>query len=259
MESTTPLLLLAKQWDGDMDPTGWHMSEKLDGVRAYWTGTHFVSRAGNRFNAPVWFVAGLPSEPLDGELWAGRGEFQDAANTVMSRDESERWREIKFVIFDAPTFGGEFESRIKRIEEILQVDRPAYAEIHRQTVCESREHLQSEFERIEKLGGEGIMLRQPGSAYVAGRSKTLLKVKRFHDAEATVVGMEVGKGKHKGRMGALLVELDTGVRFALGSGFSDFQRENPPSAGTRITFKYQEILESGVPRFGSFLRVRIDS
>ena len=100
------------------------------------------------------------------------------------------------------------------------------------------------------------MLRRPGARYVAGRSDTLLKVKTFHDAEARVVGHQPGTGRHQGRMGALLVELDDGTAFKVGTGFSDAEREDPPPVGTVITFRYQELTEAGVPRFPSFVRVR---
>jgi DNA ligase-1 len=65
-------VLLAERWDGVEDPVGWWMSEKLDGVRAYWDGNALTSRLGNPFQVPEWFLAGLPSTPLDGELWADR-------------------------------------------------------------------------------------------------------------------------------------------------------------------------------------------
>ena len=58
---------------------------------------------------------------------------------------------------------------------------------------------------VEGEGGEGLMLRRPGSLYEGKRSGTLLKVKSFFDAEAEVVGYEAGKGKHKGATGALKV------------------------------------------------------
>src|SRR5688572_1079238 len=61
-----PPLLLAHSWDNDRDLGGWWMSEKLDGVRAYWDGRRFISRLGNPYVAPDWFVAGLPAVPLDG-------------------------------------------------------------------------------------------------------------------------------------------------------------------------------------------------
>ena len=102
------------------------------------------------------------------------------------------------------------------------------------------------------------MVRQPGSKYEIGRSSTLLKIKTFHDAEATVVAIQDGKGKHKGRMGALLVEMSDGTQFSVGTGFSDKERENPPEIGALVTFRYQELTDGGVPRFPSFVRRAID-
>jgi DNA ligase 1 len=100
------------------------------------------------------------------------------------------------------------------------------------------------------------MLRQPASKYVAGRSATLLKVKTFHDAEAIVIRHEPGKGRHKGRLGALTVQLPNGKEFSVGTGFSDRDREQPPAIGTRITFRYQELSDAGIPRFPSFVRLQ---
>src|SRR5262249_13635556 len=129
---------------------------------------------------------------------------------------------------------------------------------HEQELCKDIDHLRKELARVEALGGEGLMLRQPGSKYAAGRSTTLLKVKTFHDAEARVLGHEPGAGRHKGRLGALLVEMADGTRFAVGTGFSDAERSNPPPLGSTITFRYQELSEAGVPRFPSFVAVRKD-
>ena len=103
------------------------------------------------------------------------------------------------------------------------------------------------------------MLRRPGSRYESGRSQTLLKVKSFHDAEARVLQHQEGSGRHKGRLGALLVELEDGTKFAVGTGFSDAERENPPAIGSLITFRYQELSDGGVPRFPSFVGVRKDA
>ena len=70
---------------------------------------------------------------------------------------------------------------------------------------------------------------------------------------------ELGEaGRHKGRLGALLVELADGTRFAVGTGFSDAQRGAPPPAGSIITFRYQELSDAGVPRFPSFVGLRHD-
>lgn len=253
-----PPLLLAENWDGESGPAGWWISEKLDGVRAYWDGTRFLTRNGNRLFAPSWFTAGLPLVPLDGELWLGRKRFQRTVSIVRRQDQSDLWRDVRFCIFDAPAEEGHFETRLNVIRLIVEMNRPAYAVAHPHIRCESTDHLQAELERILDIGGEGLMLRQPRSAYVFGRSTTLLKVKRFHDAEATVVGHEPGRGRHKGRLGALLVEMAGGTRFAVGTGLSDAQRTRPPAIGSTITFRYQELSDGGVPRFPSFVGVRAD-
>src|SRR5207244_5179911 len=116
-----------------------------------------------------------------------------------------------------------------------------FATLLAQKVCHGTDHLQIELDRICHLGGEGLMLRQPGSRYEAGRSATLLKIKRFVDAEARVVAHLPGTGRHRGRLGALLVELPDGTTFSVGSGFTDAQREQPPAIGRLITFRYQEL------------------
>jgi DNA ligase-1 len=120
-------------------------------------------------------------------------------------------------------------------------------------------YLRDELDRIDSLGGEGLMLRQPGSRYEAGRSSTLLKLKRFHDAEAKVIEHQPGAGRHNGRLGALLVALPDGTTFAVGTGLTDSQRNSPPAVGSVITFRYQELSDRGVPRFPSFAGVRADA
>jgi DNA ligase-1 len=258
-KATTPPLLLAESWDQFTDPTGWWLSEKLDGVRAYWDGSQFWSRLGNRFHAPDWFAAGLPSVPLDGELWLGRQQFQRTVGIVRRQDQSDLWKEIRYVVFDAPGLEKVFEDRLAFVQECLTTDRPRYGVAHEHQRCAGVDHLRAELDRLAALGGEGLMLRRVGSRYESGRSQTLLKVKRFHDAEARVLKHLPGAGRHKGRLGALEVELGDGTVFSVGTGFSDAERENPPTVGTFITFRYQELSDGGVPRFPSFVGVRAEA
>jgi len=255
---SAPPLLLAESWTPETDPSGWWLSEKLDGVRAYWNGREFLSRNGNRYAAPEWFTQGLPSTPLDGELWIARRQFQRTVSIVRRGDESDLWREVRYLIFDAPAVIQPFEQRLASVKQVLASGHPPYALLLQQEVCRSREHLQIALGRIETLGGEGLMLRQPASMYEPRRSSTLLKVKRFRDCEALVVGHEPGKGRHKGRLGALVVELPNGTRFNCGTGLSDAQRELPPAVGETITVKFQELTDGGVPRFPVFAGVRRD-
>ena len=257
-EAQAPQLLLAESWDGISDPTGWWLSEKLDGVRAYWDGRRFLSRLGNLFHAPAWFVAGLPNTALDGELWLGRKKFQRTVSIVRRQDQSDLWRELKYVVFDAPTLAKGFEARLEFVKECLQ-KHVAYAEPHNHFICQGFDHLRSELARLEALGAEGLMLRRPESRYESGRSQTLQKVKTFFDGEARVVAHQEGSGRHKGRLGALLVEMANGTKFAVGTGLSDSERENPPGVGSLITFRYQELSDRGVPRFPSYVGVRAEA
>jgi len=253
-----PQLLLAHSWDNEQDLTGWYMSEKLDGVRAYWTGSRFVSRNGNQFFAPAWFTDGFPPTPLDGELWIGRKKFQQTVSIVRRQNAGDLWKKVLYVVFDAPAAGGTFEDRMKAIRESQVESTTLQLRVLCQSICEGTGSLQAELARVESVGGEGLMLRQPDSLYEAGRSSTLLKVKSFHDADAVVIGHQPGKGRHKGRLGALKVALANGTQFFVGTGFSDAQREKPPLIGRVITFRYQELTDGGVPRFPSFVRERPD-
>lgn len=254
-----PPLLLAERWDGETSLAGWWMSEKLDGVRAYWNGKLFLSRLGNPLHAPDWFCAGLPTEPLDGEFWIDRKKFQRTVSIVRRQDKSDLWKEVRFRVFDAPESGETFEQRLQTIQRVMKLNHPPYALAHEHSLCTDLDQLRHELARIEALGGEGLMLRQPGSKYEVGRSMTLLKVKSVLDAEARVVGHEPGKGRHKCRLGALLVELADGTKFSVGTGLSDAERGSPPPIGSTITFHYQELTDGGVPRFPSYVGIRADS
>ncbi len=256
--AAAPKLLLAHPWDNTTDLTDWWMSEKLDGVRAWWDGRQFLSRQGNVYHAPAWFTAGLPGVPLDGELWLARKAFQRTVSIVRRHDQSDHWRQITFVAFDAPIAAGSFEDRQKALIDIFEQSFLPHARVLEQKRCGGIRHLQRELARIESLGGEGLMLREPGSQYEVGRSSTLLKVKTFHDAEGRVVEHIPGKGRHAGRLGAVVVELPSGLTFSVGTGFTDAQRQTPPPLGSIVTFRYQELTDRGVPRFPLFVRVRAD-
>ena len=254
-----PPRLLAESWDNAADLAGWWMSEKLDGVRAYWDGKQFLSRQGNLYHAPDWFIEGMPTVPLDGELWIDRKKFQRTVSIVRRQDKNDLWNEVRFLVFDAPAATGGFEDRLAFLKDALAKGAARFAKMHAHDRCKNLEALRAELARIEALGGEGLMLREPGSEYVAGRSTTLLKVKTFHDAEAVVIGHQAGAGRHKGRLGALLVRLPNGTEFAIGTGFSDREREHPTAIGSTVTFRYQELSEAGVPRFPSYVGVRLDA
>ncbi|SHJ18214.1 DNA ligase-1 [Malonomonas rubra DSM 5091] len=237
--------------------SGWLMSEKLDGVRGYWNGKQLLSKNGIAFSPPAEFIRDLPPFALEGELWGGRGRFQRTVS-IVKRQQSDGWLHLKFAIFDVPEADGGFSARIERAIEWFRSHPSEHAFVIAQTPVRSQEHLLDELQRIEQLGGEGLIVRNPAALYSAGRSAEILKVKNYRDAEATVVAHLPGKGRNQNRLGALLVELGEGTRFKIGSGFSDAERESPPPLGAIITFKYYGTYKSGIPKFPSFLRVRSD-
>jgi DNA ligase-1 len=251
-------VLLAHVWTEEHDPTGWWMSEKLDGVRAYWDGKQFLSRNNNIYYAPEWFSAGLPSHPLDGELWVARKKFDFTNGLVRQQSKSNDWKQVCYRIFDAPEAKGTFEERLQFLKESISSWKAVYAAIHEHCICTGVDHLITELERVTQLGGEGLMLRKPGSSYERTRSTTLLKVKTFLDAEAIVLGYEAGAGRHKGRVGALLARFGNGKEFKVGTGLKDREREKPPAIGSVINVKYQELTKDGIPRFPVFVGIRTD-
>lgn len=247
--------MLAQVWQPGMDVQGWWMSEKLDGVRGYWTGERLVSRAGNAFAAPDWFTEHFPPVPLDGELWTGRGQFSEVVGIVRRKAPHAGWKSVRYMIFDAPRAEGGFEQRLEFAREWFRTHPNPYVAVIEHEACNGEEHLRNRLAEVESLGGEGLILRQPASAYMVGRSATILKVKTFQEADAVVLEHLPGSGRNAGRMGSLRVEMSNGVRFAIGTGFTDAERDDPPPVGSTVQFKHQGFTKSGIPRFASFLRI----
>ncbi len=244
-----PGLLLADSW----------VSEKYDGVRAYWDGQHLWTRHGHRIAAPKWFTRGWPTQALDGELWAGPGRFT-AASSAVARDaaDDEAWRALRFMAFDLPDHPARFDERLPALAALLSgTPKPhLHAVHHHQLVTEAALH--TLLAQTVRAGGEGLMLHRGASDYRGDRSDDLLKLKQHLDAEATVVGHAPGHGKYEGRLGALIVQTPTGLRFKLGSGLRDADRASPPPVGSQVTYRYLGLHPDGAPRFASFVRVRTD-
>ena len=256
-EAGAPPLLLANVYREDVALDRYWVSEKLDGVRAYWDGERLRSRKGNPINAPPWFVAHFPRVPLDGELWMGRGAFERLSGAVRrQRPDDAQWREIRFMVFDLPSSPATFDRRLQRLRKMFETVASPYVALVEQFRVSGRAELMERLERVVAGGGEGLMLHKGSSLYAAGRSDDLLKLKKHEDAEAVVIGHLPGKGRLTGLLGALLVETPEGLRFRLGTGFSDEERRNPPPLGATVTYRHHGRTRNGVPRFASFLRIR---
>lgn len=252
-----PAILLANVYRDEIDVSRYLVSEKLDGVRAVWDGSSLFFRSGKPVHAPAWFVEALPKEPLDGELWLGRGSFERLSGIVRREVPVDaEWREVRYMLFELPGAPGTFRQRAERMAEIVrQAGIPWLRQIEQFSVVD-RSSLKKRLHEVVKSGGEGLMLHLADAPYESGRSDTLLKLKPWQDAEAVVVEHLPGKGKYTGQLGALRVRLPDGRLLSLGSGLSDAQRRSPPAVGSTVTYRYRDLTASGLPRFASFLRVR---
>lgn len=258
-------VLLAKEFEPDKQSVeGWHVSEKLDGIRAFWSSENkgLYTRNGKSINAPKWFIEKFPDIDLDGELWIGRGTLNFNKVSGIARKhvpvESE-WRSVKYLVFDIPDTTTEYEERVNKYTKLIEeisLDWLKAVEVYKAL---NNDHVFEELVKIEKIGGEGLMLRKPKSKYEPKRSNTLLKVKSFHDEEGTLIGYSDGKGKYvDGMVGALILKLKNGVEVNVGTGLNDELRKNPPPIGSLIKYKFFEKGANGAPRFPVFVEVRTD-
>ena len=258
---------------------GWLASEKLDGVRAYWDGRNLRSRNGKILAAPEGWSAHFPPFALDGELYTARGEFEKIQSIVMDKTPSATaWSEIKFYVFDVPEASGGLLERLSELEKFIAKNPQAgqNLKIIKQVKVKDNSEFEAFAEAVIAKGGEGAVVREPNAPYERKRSKNALKYKKFKDAECEVISINKGSGKYAGLMGSVtckslgaagsnpdeqndeLLQPASGVKFKIGSGFSDEERANPPKIGSIITYKYQNLTAKGVPRFPVFLRVRED-
>lgn len=255
-----PLQLLERAPDG-LDPRGYLVSEKYDGVRAQWDGQTLRFRSGRPIAAPRAFTAGLPDVALDGELWFDRARFDALSATVRrNRPKPDEWSQVRYMVFELPLATGTFAERAQEIAEVAaelaskRRDSPfrAVAQQRIETPAELHAHLAA----VVAAGGEGLVLHRADAPVIDGRSDSLLKLKPHQDAEATVIAHLGGRGRLSGRLGALRVRSHEGVEFDLGSGLSDHLRSYPPHIGAVVTYAHDGFTPDGVPRFARLVRVR---
>lgn len=246
-----PNLLLLKVYK-NQNIENWVMSEKFDGVRAYWNGKNLLTRNGNIINAPKWFIKDYPNFEIDGELWTKRGDFENIVSIVRKKYPSKKWKHIKHCIFEVPNAKGNLWERLKKVKKYEN----NHIKIIKQIKIKDKNDLKKFLEIIEKKGGEGVVVRDPNSLYINKRTNKALKVKNFKDDECEIISTTEGKGKFKGILGSITCQLKNNIIFKIGVGFSLKERINPPKIGEVITFKYQNLTKYKKPRFPVFLRVK---
>lgn len=252
-----PAIMHGEHYRDSIDPRNYWVSEKLDGVRAIWDGDTLRFRSGRVIVAPQWFVAALPAQALDGELWMGRRSF-DRLSGLVRRETPEHpdWHEVRYMLFDLPGTEGDFSSRVVRMRAIVEEANTAHLQVVHQFRVSGKDEFKNRFDEVVANGGEGLMLHRTDAHWQPGRSSAILKVTPAWDDEARVVAHLPGKGRLSGMTGSLLVETADGRRFRLGSGLTDALRADPPAVGSWVTYRYRELTPNGMPRFPRFVRER---
>lgn len=233
------------------------LSEKLDGMRGYWNGTHLFTRQGNLIHSPKWFTKNWPDNVMDGELWIKRDYFQQTLSCIRKKRIDEAcWKFVRFMIFDLPEHGGTFTQRISVMKKLTKKEQSPFLSMIKQFKLTTVEQLHQTLDNVVNNSGEGLMLHHGSAYYHVGRTASIMKLKKHYDAEAVVIAHIEGKGKYRGALGALQVKTIEGIIFKIGSGFTDQERHQPPAIGSLITFKYNGKTQAGIPRFARFFRIR---
>jgi len=302
-EFSMGLTIKKDESDYKTPPNGWYMSEKFDGYRALFRYEDdgsgpvgkFYSRAGKPFLAPQVFLQSMPPPALlghkilDGELWAGRDNFQLMGVVRKKIPIPEEWRSIQYQVYDITNGEGSFVNRLKDLRSIVDFTRKSFSIMTKdnelfdsesnsplifakQIRITGEEMMKCFYNEIINNGGEGIMMKHPLSKYDNGRSNYMLKYKPSFDREAIIIDYKLGSGKYKGLLGSFickpLINHDTYMSvdnsddhiFTL-SGMDDKIRHSFREShceGTIITYECSGFTDKGVPRFGRYQRIRDD-
>jgi hypothetical protein len=159
------IFMLGQDWEYGDDPKGWWITEKFDGIRAYWDGEEFWSRQLKVMCVPHFYRAALPDIAMDGELWMGRGQFKKVLGLVIARkksqekvDSQEDWKNVKYMVFDVPEVDGIYEARMALLKE-LKICLPKFVSVVEAEQCRSdariMDHLRCKKKNTvqAKLGG----------------------------------------------------------------------------------------------------------
>lgn len=259
-------------------PIGYYVSEKFDGQRAQWDPINqiLITRYGNVVNAPQWFLDYFKNIkiPLDGEIFFGYGNW---GMTGVCRNKTSQtlkinndiWKKANFLVFDLPdTQSGIYEKRISILEQCSGIgkwgttDTPIWL-IRRKKVL-SMDMLEIYYQQIQDRGGEGVILNNPKSFYVDGRTDNMLKYKPIMDDECIIVGYKPGAGRNAGLLGSFIVHpIEDGLpiphkEFHIGSGLSDLLRSGYIKShpiGTILRYCFTEYTKTGKPRFPRYLGI----
>lgn len=135
------------------------MSEKIKGIRAYWSGEKFISQNGNAIKVPEHFYQKFPSKiPFDGVLSLGNEYKQNFR---------DYWPMVQFIITDLPNSKSPYEVRLEQLEKLYLPPKSRLIDVQQ---CNGSDHLDQFLDKIVKSGGDAVMLIKPQSYYIPGIS-----------------------------------------------------------------------------------------
>lgn len=264
--------MLAHHYQGE-DVVGWYASRKLNGWRMIWDGSKLWTlgrySGPKTIEAPDWFYKQLPHTPLDGELWHPSDDMsfvKSIAGQGPERSKNDpRWHDLRYMVFN---IWYSKQTWLDNYKVILKIKSDNVEALPQARLTPGF----TIYDFIKELpkNAEGAMIVDPYSYYECKRSRSLLKVKKVLEIEATVIGVNPGEGKHKGRMGSLEVSfkwddkvtsvfggnesmVGTEVYFCVGGGFTDEEREQHWTPGQCIKFSYLGVTNKGVPISPNFI------
>lgn len=259
-----------------------YCSPKFDGIRCIIRGGVALSRTLKPIpNLSVRKLLTECPDNLDGELIIEGKTFNEIQSVIMSEEVIS---EFTFVVFDV-IMEGEY---LDRVEVLKEMKLPAFCrkvvpvELHNRVALEDYEK-----DCVEEWGFEGIMIRSGKGPYKFGRSTVkqgyLLKLKRFQDSEATIIGFvemmhntnekvkdERGHSKRSskkegmvpaGVLGAFIVQTESGQKFNLATGLTaenraEYWKIKDTMLGKSVKYKFQEEGAKNLPRFPVFIGIR---
>eukprot|EP00026_Physarum_polycephalum_P003695 Phypoly_transcript_03709.p1 GENE.Phypoly_transcript_03709~~Phypoly_transcript_03709.p1 ORF type:complete len:736 (+),score=66.77 Phypoly_transcript_03709:154-2361(+) len=170
-----------------IDFTSWWISEKYDGIRVCWHSEQKIvyTRYVKEVPLPREFVAHFPDFFVDGEVWFGRGSYEDIHEAILE----QVWDNFRILALDCPApelQQFEFEIRADTLILGISSDHPFIINVP-QFASKGRSHVREVMQRLVQTEGEGLVLRKPKMIYVGGRSDSIVKFKTHRDDEAVVV------------------------------------------------------------------------
>lgn len=241
------------------------VSEKFDGIRALWDGQNMFSKSGKILAIPPCFSDKLSplglknGDFVEGELWIDYGAFDEISSVILRKNPTcTDFERVKYLIFNAHLGeSSDFLANLSQVKGILDsqnLTQDRCIQVITQHRFATQKELSDFFNTVIAKGGEGVIVRD---------SRVAFKLKPQNDAECKIVDYSRGKGRIRGKVGAIICEsladknsgIEKGVIFRIGSGLSDKMRENPPKIGTIITYKFSGISKNGIPKHTRFLRI----